>query len=40
MKIKIRNAVAKAYNVYHRDCKPQNMADDKCELFDREVEDE
>jgi hypothetical protein len=40
MKIKIRNAISKVYNVYHRDCKPQNMADDKCELFDREVSDE
>ena len=39
-KMKIRNVVAKTYNVYHRDCKPQNMADDKCELFDREVSDE
>jgi len=39
-KMKIRNVVAKTYNVYHRDCKPQNMADDKCELFDREVGDE
>ncbi len=39
-KRKIRNVVAKTYNVYHRDCKPQNMADDRCELLDREVSDE
>jgi len=40
MKVKVGWAVAKALNVYHRDCKPQNMADDECELFDREVSDE
>jgi hypothetical protein len=40
LKTKIRNVVAKTYNVYHRDCKPQNMADDKCVLFDREISDE
>lgn len=39
MKLKVGNVVAQYLNWYHKDCKPQNMADDECELFDKVVDD-
>lgn len=40
MKTKVCKAVGRTYNWFHRDCKPGDCADDECELFDREIEDE
>jgi len=40
MKTKVCKAVARTYNWFHKDCKPGDLADDECELFDREVEGE
>jgi hypothetical protein len=40
MKMKVSDAVAKVYDWYHKECKPSELAEDECELFDRETEDE
>ena len=40
MKMKVGDAVAKVYDWYHKECKPSELAEDECELFDRETEDE
>lgn len=39
MEIKVGNAVAREYNWYHRGCKPANLSDEECELFEREWPD-
>lgn len=40
MKMKVSDAVAKVYDWYHKECKLSELAEDECELFDREVSDE
>jgi len=39
MEIKVGDAVARTYNWYHRDCKPANLSDEDCELFEMEWPD-
>jgi len=36
MEMEVGNAIVKTCNWYHRDCKPPNLPDDECRLFDRE----
>jgi len=34
--MEVGNAVAREYHWYHKGCKPPNMSDNECRLFDRE----
>lgn len=40
MEAMVDDAVNKVYNWYHKDCKPPNVHESECELFDREVTDD
>lgn len=40
MELWIDFAAGEALNFYHRDCRPRDLPEDVCQLFDREADDE